>query len=107
MRPAARAGREIGFQKARNIQGYPRIYSVYSSNDIPFISMDIPCIYFVDIHGISLDIPCISTSMDIHGISMDIPGLFHVYLSGHHIHGIYQAYTRHIPKIGFQMLLGA
>jgi hypothetical protein len=54
--------------------------------------MDIPCIY--------LDIPGISTPMDIHGISMDIPGIFHVYVSRHHIHGIYQAYTRHIPKIG-------
>ena len=62
--------------------------------------MDIPWIYWVDVHGISLDIPSISTLMDIPGISMDVPGIFHVYVSGHHIHGIYQAYTIHIPKTG-------
>ena len=117
MRPAARAGREleIWFQEARNIQGYPRIYHVYTSNDIPCISMDIPCIYFVDILFISLDIHGISTTMDIHGISMDIiPCIYFVDIlcisldihgisTTMDIHGIskdipciYHTYTRHI-----------
>ncbi len=69
--------------------------------DIPRIYLvDIRGISIVDIHGISKDIPCISTMMDIHGISMDIPRIFHVYWGGRHIHDIYQAYTRHILKIG-------
>jgi hypothetical protein len=38
--------------------------------------------------------------MDIHGKSKDIPCIFHVYVGHLHIHGIYQAYSRHIPKIG-------
>jgi hypothetical protein len=53
----------------------PRIYHGYTSNDIPCISMDIPPIYLVDIHGISMYIPRISTLSDTHGIFMDI----HVY----------------------------
>jgi hypothetical protein len=53
MRPAARADCKIWFQKARNIQEYLWIYHVYTmyhvytSNDIPCISMDIPCIFHV------------------------------------------------------------
>ncbi len=62
--------------------------------------MDILGIYCWNIHGISMDIPCISASMDIHGISMDIPCIYHVYVSGLHIHGIYYVYTRYILKIG-------
>ncbi len=62
--------------------------------------MDIPCIFLVDIHGISKDIPCISSLMDIHGISKDIPYIYHVYVGHLHIRGIYQAYSRHMPKIG-------
>jgi hypothetical protein len=46
------------------------------------------------------DIPCISSLMDIHGISLYIPCIFHVYVGHLHIHGIYQAYSRQIPKIG-------
>jgi hypothetical protein len=60
----------------------------------------IPCIYFVDIHGISNDIPCISSLKDIHGISKNIPCIYHVYVGGLHIRGIYQAYLRHILEIG-------
>ncbi len=55
------------------------------------------------------DIPCILSEsesesshglMDIHGISKDIPYICHVYVGDLHIHGIYQAYSRHIvPKI--------
>ena len=30
----------------------------------------------------------------------DIPCIYHVYVGHLHIHGIYQAYSRHIPKIG-------
>jgi hypothetical protein len=58
--------------------------------------------YLVDIHGISKDIPCISSLMDIHGIFKDIPCIYHVYVGHLHImiRGIYQAYSRHIPKIG-------
>ena len=99
MRPAARAGREIWFQEARNIQGYPRIYHVYTSNDIPCISMDIPCIYFVDIPCISLDIHGISTTMDIHGISKDIPCIYHTYTRHMDEDTIWMVYTRHIPGI--------
>ncbi len=67
--------------------------------------MDIPWIYLVDIYGISKNIPCIFSLMDIHGISMDIlpldiPCIYHVYVGHLHIHGIYQAYSRHIPEIG-------
>ena len=111
MRPAALAGREIWFQEARNIQGYPRIYHVYTSNDIPCISMDIPCIYFVDIPCISLDIHGISTqaTMDIHGISKDIPCIYHTYTIHMDEDTICMLYTRHIPgiyqKLGFQMLV--
>jgi hypothetical protein len=82
-----------GFTKlgiSRNIRGYA-VYipcTIYI-NDIPCISMDIPCIYCVDIHGVPMDIPCISNSRDIHGISMDIACLYHVYVGGLHIHGIY------------------
>ncbi len=50
-----------------------------------------------------MDIPCISSLMDIHhdGISLDIPCICHLYhWDLHTIHGIYQAYTRHIPEIG-------
>jgi hypothetical protein len=54
----------------------PRIYHVYTSNDIPCIIMDIPHIYLV---GISIDIPRISTPLDTHGISMDILHIFHVF----------------------------
>ncbi len=36
--------------------------------------------------------------MDIHGISKDIPCIYNVYVRHLHIRGIYQAYTRHIPK---------
>jgi hypothetical protein len=61
--------------------------------------MDIPCIYLVDIHGISKGIPCIYSLMDINGISKDIPCIYHVYVEHLHICGIYQAYSRHIPKI--------
>ena len=49
---------------------------------------------------ISKDIPCISSLMDIHGISKDIPCIYQAYEGGLHIRGIYQAYSRHIPKIG-------
>jgi hypothetical protein len=77
----------------------PCVYHLYTSNDIPCISLDIPCIYLLDIHGISKDIPCISTPMDIHGISMDIPRIYHVYVGRLHRYGIYHVYTRHIPKI--------
>ncbi len=60
-----------------------RIYDsdVYTSNDIPCISMHIPRIYLVDIHGTCMDITWISTLLDILGISMDIlvPRIFHVY----------------------------
>ncbi len=49
MSPAARAGREIWFQEAGNIQVYPTIYHVYTSNDIPWIyhgyTMNILCGY--------------------------------------------------------------
>ncbi len=40
--------------------------------------------------------------MDIHGISKDIPctSIYQAYEGGLHIRGIYQAYSRHIPKIG-------
>ncbi len=42
--------------------------------------------------------------MDIvHGTSISkymIPCICHVYVGHLHIHGIYQAYSRHIPKIG-------
>ncbi len=38
--------------------------------------------------------------MDIHGISKDIPCIYQAYAGGLHIRGIYQAYARHIPKIG-------
>ncbi len=76
------------------------IYHVYTSKDLPCISMDIPCIYFVDIHGIFMDIPCISNSRDtsIHGISMDIPWIYHVtvYVGGLHIHDIYHVYTMYM-----------
>jgi hypothetical protein len=37
--------------------------------------------------------------MDIHGISLDRPCIFHIYVSGLQIHGIYHVYTRHIQKI--------
>ena len=108
MRPAAQAGREIWFQEARNIQGYPRIYRVYTSNDIPCTSMDIPCIYFVDIPCISLDIHGISTIKDIHGISKDIPCIYHTYTIHMDEDTICMVYTRHIPgiyqKSGFQMV---
>ena len=109
MRPAARAGREleIWFQEARNIQGYPRIYHVYTSNDIPCISMDVPCIYFVDIPCISLDIHGISTIKDMYGISKDIPCIYHTYTIHMDQDTIWMVYTRHIPgiyqKSGFQM----
>ncbi len=49
---------------------------------------------------ISLDIPCISSLMDIFGIYKDIPCIYQAYEGGLHIRGIYQAYSRHIPKIG-------
>ena len=62
--------------------------------------MDILGIYCWNIHGIYMDIPCISASMDIHGIYMYIPCIYHVYVSGLHIHGIYYVYTRYILKIG-------
>jgi hypothetical protein len=78
----------------------PRIYHGYTSNDIPCISMDIPRIYLVDIHGKSMDIPGISTPLDMRGVSMDIPCTSQVYRSGRHIHGIFVVYTRYIPKIG-------
>ncbi len=45
------------------------------------------------------DIPCTSSLMDIHGISKDIPCIYQAYEGGLHIHGIYQAYARHIPEI--------
>ncbi len=38
--------------------------------------------------------------MDIHGISKDIQCIYQAYAGGLHIRGIYQAYARHIPKIG-------
>ncbi len=67
----------------------PRIYHGYMSNDIPWISMDIPRIYLVDIHGISMDIPRISTPLDIHGIFMDIQ-VYPMYIGQD---GIYMGYT--------------
>ncbi len=82
MSPAARAGREIRFQEARNIQVYPRIYHVYTWKDIPCIYMDMSCIYFVDI-------PCIS--LDIHSISTI--NICRVYPR------IYRVYTIHFPYI--------
>jgi hypothetical protein len=88
-----------GYRKLGMSMDIPRIYHVYTSNDIPCISMDTPGKYLVDIRGISMDIPCISTLLDIHGISMDKPRISHVYRSGRHIHGIYVVCTRHIPKI--------
>ena len=111
LRSAARAGREIWVQEARNIQGYPWIYHVYTSNDIPWISMDIPCIYLVNIHGISLDIHGISTLLDMYGISKDIPYIYHTYTIHIYQDTICMVYTIHIPgiyqKSGFQMQVEA
>ncbi len=86
----------------------PRIYHVYTSNDIPCISLDILCIHLLEIHGIFKDIPCISTPMDIHGISMYIPRIYNVYVGGLHKHGIYhitiyQAYHDTEKKYGLQI----
>jgi hypothetical protein len=79
----------------------PRIYHVYTLNDIPCISMDTPCIYCVDTHGLSMYIPGISTSMDIHGISMDIQCISHAYVGHLHMHGMYMHGI--YQKYGFQM----
>ncbi len=70
----------------------PRIYHVYTSNDIPCISMDIPGIYLVDIRGISMDIPFIYTPLDIHGISME-NWKYHEYSMHIGEDGIYIEYT--------------
>jgi hypothetical protein len=64
---------------------------------IQCISMDIPCIYCMDIHGISMDIPCISMEMVIHGISMDIPCISMEMV----IHGI----SMDIPCISMEMVI--
>ena len=36
----------------------------------------------------------------IQGYTIHIPYIYHTYLSGHNMYGIYHTYTRHIPKIG-------
>jgi hypothetical protein len=90
-----------GFRNLGISMDIPRIYHGYTSNDIPCISMDIPGIYLVDIHGISMDIPRISTLLDIHGISELYPWIS-VYIPcisvrtayTWDIHGISHAYTR-------------
>ena len=35
----------------------------------------------------------------IQGYTIHIPYIYHTYLSGHNMYGIYHTYTRHIPKI--------
>jgi hypothetical protein len=53
--PGRRAEKlESGFRKlgiSRISMDMPRIYHVYTSNDIPCISMDITCMYCMDIQG--------------------------------------------------------
>jgi hypothetical protein len=61
----------------------PRIYHVYTSNDIPCISMDIPRIYLVDIRGY------------IHGYTMYIHSVGYAW----YIHGYIHGYTTYIPYI--------
>jgi hypothetical protein len=76
------------------------VYTMYMHQMIYHVyTMYIPCIYLVDVHGISKDIPWYIQGY-IHGITKDIPCIFHVYVGHLHIRGIYQAYSRHIPKIG-------
>ena len=88
-------------------QEYPRIskdiqgYTMYIRQMIcQEYTRHIPGIYIVYIPCISLDIHGISIAMYIHGISLDIPCIYHPYGWHFHMDGIYQVYTRHIPKIG-------
>ncbi len=104
--------KKSGFRNLGISMDIPRLYHVYTSND-----MDIPHISEVDIRSISMDITCISTLFDSHGKSMDIPSLFHVFHEytmyipfilvrttyTWNIHGIYQAYTENTGSRGMSL----
>ncbi len=116
MRPAARAGSEIWFQKARNIHGYTTIYYVYTMYIHQMIYHVYPWIYHVYtmyilgryttwyIQRYTMYIQSDGYTLYIQGYS--IPCIYHVYVGHLHIRNIswYQAYSRARnipwPKIG-------
>ncbi len=66
----------------------PRFFFAKTTNDNIFdYTLTTLC------HGTS------TISVDIHGISMDMPRIFHVYVSGLHIYGIYHVYTWYIIQV--------
>jgi hypothetical protein len=79
----------------------PRICHAYTSYDISWISMDIPCIDLVNKDGIFMDIQCLSTPIHMHA------WIYHVYSMYMDEDPINMEYTMHIPgiyrKYWFQM----
>ena len=68
--------------------------------DIHGYVMYILCGYTMYILGYTLCIHYKGYTWYIQGYTMYIPYIYHTYGWGHYMYGIYQAYTRHIPKIG-------